>query len=151
MASPYQVFPGQLFTGAKVYREKVVFGRKLVVCDGIGMGGNVSTVAAVASVAGTGAAISAQAGYDYGGSFVLTGGTSMAAGSVATVTFGSPLGGVPVSVLVSSGNQKAGAAAGISAGAVSLSATGFTVFANTAGSLSGQYLVSYMVLRPAVG
>lgn len=143
---PYQVYPGQSFVGSQVFGAKGIFAKKVITTDGLAAGGAVPTVAAL-TAAGTGGAISAQAGYDQAGSFVLTAGTSPAAGSVASVTFGEALSAAPVSVVVTSGNQSAGGAAGISAGVVSVSKTGFTVFANTAGTLSGAYLINYQVIR----
>jgi len=45
---------------------------------------------------------SAPAGHDLGGSFVLTtDSTSVTAGTIATITFGTPLAGAPVAVLIS--------------------------------------------------
>jgi hypothetical protein len=151
MPTPYQVYPGQLFEGSEVKGSKHIFAQPITTTGGIAAGGNVPTVAAVNPGAGTGASISSQAGYDMAGSFVLTAGTGPLTGTMATVTFGSPLVNAPVSVNVTIGNQGLGAATGISGGAVSLAKTGFSVYANAAGTLGGPYLVCYQVFRSPYG
>lgn len=148
---PYTPGPGNLLTGQDLRTTPTTMTGKLTLTGGLASGGNVPTVTALALNGGTGSAISSQLGYDMAGSFVLTGGTSMAAGTIATVTFGSPLAAAPSAVLVSSANTKAAAAAGISAGAVAVTANGFSVFAATAGTIGGTYLISYMVVRSPFG
>lgn len=99
--------------------------------------------AAAGAGAGTGAATSSRVGHDIGGSFVLTAGTTPAAGVVATVTFGTALSAAPVSVVVSCVDTTANAP--VDVGAAALATTGFSVY-GPALTASHTYLISYVVV-----
>lgn len=109
---------------------------------GIFGGGTAPTLAAGAN-AGTGATVGSQLGFDVAGSFVITIGTSPAAGALATVTFGLALNAVPASVILSCWDQTA--AAGVAVGPTSISKTGFTV-SGPSSTATHTLLVNYAVL-----
>lgn len=109
--------------------------------QGINGTGTAPTVAATAG-AGTGASVGSRVGWDVGGSFALTAGTTPAAGSIATVTFGTALAAAPVSVVVSAIDN---AGTVINVGAGTFSATGFTIY-GPALTATHVYLISYQVV-----
>ncbi len=138
---------GQVVVGSHVETAPWIFTQSLTSQKIPSASGTSPTVATVTAGAGTGASVSAVTGYDQAGNFTVTAGTSPAAGTICTVTFGTPLAAAPSSVVVNASNTKAGAAAGITVGAIGLSKSGFAVFGNTAGSLSATYLINYQVIQ----
>lgn len=141
------MFPGQLVPQSKVFPDPVVFAAKAVALGGLGVGGNCPTVTILPG-AGTVGAISAVTGWDQAGQFTLTAGTaSLAGGSLASVTFGSPLSSSPAAVVVTAGLTSG--TVSFTVGAVSVSKTGFVVQGGA--PVSGQaYVINYMVLRGPV-
>jgi hypothetical protein len=107
----------------------------------LGGAGTAPALAAGAN-AGTGASVGSQAGHDLGGSFVLTVGTTPAAGALATVTFGTPLAAAPASIVVTCWDQTS--ATGVAVGPTSISGTGFTV-SGPASTAAHHLLVNYHV------
>ena len=107
-------------------------------------GGGTPPTLAVAAGAGSGASISAQLGFDIGGSFnLLTAGTP-AAGALATVTFGTALNAAPAAVIVTCWDITGAAA--VAVGPTSISATGFTVSTGATATTAHHLLVTYQVL-----
>jgi hypothetical protein len=99
-----------------------------------------------ALIAGTGATVGAVTGSDFGGRFAVTGGTgSTGGGTLATVSFGTPLGAVPSSVVVNA-SDNAGSNA-ISVGSNNLSTTGFAIVSGAAITLAHVYTVTYMTIQ----
>jgi hypothetical protein len=144
---PYQVYPGQLFEGAEVRGAKQIFAKKFVPAGGVATAGAVPTIA-LTSNAGSSSTVTQQAGYDMAGSFLLTAGTTATvAGTVATVTFGDVPSVAPLCVMVSAANTAAGATTTITAGAVAVSKTGFSIFAAGSMLTSATYLVNWCVFK----
>lgn len=114
-----------------------------VTAQSLGGGGPAPTIAGV-----THCVSSAPAGHDLGGSFVLTtDSTSVTAGTIGTVTFGTPLASAPVAVIVTLTDTKSGALAGIGTVYVtSISSTGFTIGNSASMTASSTFLVSYVVV-----
>lgn len=106
-------------------------------------GAGVPPVVAAGANAGTGASVGSQKGHDLGGSFVLTVGTTPAAGALATVAFGAFLAAAPAAILLSCWDQTS--AAGVAVGPTSITATGFTV-SGPASTAAHTLLVNYLVL-----
>ena len=99
----FQVTPGQNFQGDKVFGNPVIAAKHIVAGTGLAVGGNVPTIA-ILSGAGTVGSITQQNGYDTAGNFILNAGTaSIYGGSLASVTFGTPLDVTPSSVICSAG------------------------------------------------
>jgi hypothetical protein len=141
---PYQVYPGQNFEGAKVETAQQIFGKKVITTGGLAAGGNVPTIA-ILSGAGTVGTITQQNGYDQAGNFILTAGSaSIFGGSLASVTFGSPLSATPVAVNVSAGYTSG--TTSLAVGAVSVSKTGFVIQGGAPASAAA-YLMSYQVIK----
>lgn len=144
MTTPF--IPGQDYVGSKVNTAPQVFTQAVQTQAGITAGGLAPKITALAA-AGSLAAVSAQVGYDQAGSFVLTAGTTPTGGSICTVTFGRPLNAAPSSVLVACGDQTNAATTSINVSAISVTKTGFTVFAGSAATLAHTYLISYQVIK----
>ena len=106
--------------------------------------GTVPTLA-VGAGAGSGASISAQLGFDIGGSFnLLTAGTP-AAGALATVTFGTALSAAPSMIMLNGWDATAATPVGVALGATSIATTGFTV-SGPALTAAHHILINYFVL-----
>jgi hypothetical protein len=132
---------GALFSTGGVNGNGPVTGTT-VTAQSLNGSGTAPTVGAGAN-AGTGATVGSQLGHDLGGSFVLTAGTTPAAGALATVTFGTALAAAPAAVLVTCWDQTS--AAGVAVGVTSVSGTGFTV-SGPAPTAAHHLLVSYAVI-----
>lgn len=136
--------PGQVYLGSKLNAEPQVFAASVTTLAGVKAGGNVPSVAILRG-SGTVGSITGQTGFDQAGSFVLNAGTAtIVGGSLASVTFGTPLAAAPSAVIVN---------AGITAGTVSFAVApvsvtnkGFVVQggAPTSGTA---YLISYQVIQ----
>ncbi len=113
-----------------------------VYAQALGGNGPAPTVGAGAN-AGSGASIGSQLGHDLGGSFVITVGTTPAAGALATVTFGTALAAAPAAVVVTCWDQTS--ATGVAVGVTSVSGTGFTV-SGPASTAAHHLLVNYHVI-----
>lgn len=109
--------------------------------QGLGGTGPAPAVAAGAG-AGTGAAISAQKGHDLGGSFICTTAGTPAAGTLATVTFGTALAAAPAAVLVTCWDNTGAAAVAVG---YSATATAITVL-GPATTAAHALLITYLVL-----
>ena len=141
MTTPYT--PGQLYPGQKLETPPTIFASVVTQQQIPHAGGTAPKVALFASNSGTGAAISAVTGYDMAGNFTITAGTSPAAGTQFTVTFGRPLAAAPVAVNVTAADTSGNT--NISFGASVMSKTGFSVYAGAAMTLNHVYLISYQV------
>ena len=143
---PTTFAPGQNSQGAKAFPEGVVFGGAISTTQGIVAGGYKPSLT-VQTAAGAGASVGSQVGTDQAGSFVLTAGSaSTAGGSQVVLTFATPLPSTPVSVNVTAGNTTSSATTNVSAGAISVSKSGFTVY-SSAPAANATYLISYQVFR----
>ena len=141
MTTPFQL--GQAIIGSKVETVPTVFSQPVTQQQVPHSGGTAPKVALFASNSGTGASISAVTGYDMAGNFTITAGTGPIAGTACTVTFGRPLAAAPVAVNVTV--QDTSGSTNTVFGALALSKTGFSVYANTTWTLNHAYLVSYQV------
>jgi len=141
MTTPFQL--GQAIIGSKVETVPTVFSQPVIQQQVPHSGGTAPKVALFASNSGTGASVSAVTGYDMAGSFTITAGTGPIAGTACTVTFGRPLAAAPVAVNVTV--QDTSGSTNTAFGALALSKTGFSVYANSTWTLNHAYLVSYQV------
>lgn len=108
---------------------------------GLNGGGTAPVIAGV-----THCVSSAPAGHDMGGSFVLTtDSTSVGAGTIATITFGTPLGAAPVAVLVSVVDTTATVTA-VSTVVATATSTAITIKNTAAMTASHTFLVTYVVI-----
>lgn len=140
----FTVTPGQAFLGSDVTANPVIHAKKVTTTRGLAAGGNVPTVA-ILSGSGTVGSITQQNGYDQAGNFILTAGTaSIFGGSLASVTFGTPLAASPVSVNVNAGIVTGTVSLGV--GAVSYTKSGF-VIQGAAPASGTAYLISYQVIQ----
>lgn len=105
-------------------------------------GAGTAPVVAAGAGAGTGPSIGSQKGHDLGGSFVLTTGTTPAAGTLATITFGTPLAAAPASVIVTCWDNTGAAAVAVG---YSATASAITVL-GPATTAAHALLVSYLVV-----
>jgi len=114
-----------------------------VTIQGLNGYGTAPTIAGV-----THCVASAPAGHDLGGSFVLTtDSTSVTAGTIATVTFGTALANAPAAVVVTLADTTAAALAGVGTVYVTaITGTGFTVANSAAMTASSTYLVTYIIV-----
>src|SRR5580704_4194269 len=104
-------------------------------------GGTAPTVAGV-----THCVSSAPVGHDLGGSFVLTtDGTSVTAGTIATVTFGNTYSAAPVAVLISVADTTSTVTA-VSTVIATVSATAITIKNTASMTASHTFLVTYVVV-----
>lgn len=108
-------------------------------------GTGVAPAVAAGTGAGTGATITSQKGHDLGGSFVVTAAGTPAAGTIATVTFGTALSAAPVAVFVSVVNTTTPALV-TTCYADTFTATGFDVHDTAALTATDTYLVQYFVV-----
>lgn len=106
-------------------------------------GSGPAPVLAAGANAGTGASVGSQLGHDLGGSFVITVGTTPAAGALATVTFGTPLPSAPASIVLSCWDQTSGT--GVAVGPTSITGNGFTV-SGPASTAAHHLLVNYHII-----
>ena len=137
---------GQVFLGSEQVASPVVYGGQATFQQGLTAGGAAPTVAVGAGAgAGTQATITGLTGYDWAGNFTVNTGTaSTAAGTIATVTFGTQLPGAPASVVVSVCDVATPAV--IASGAGSITKSGFSVF-TAAPTANKSYTVTYVVVR----
>lgn len=143
-ATPLTYIPGQNVPGQKVFNEPVSAIKKIIAYSGIAAAGNVPTVAILGG-SGTVGSITSQTGYDMAGNFILTAGTAtIVGGSLASVTFGSPLSAAPVAVQVNAGYTAGTFSFGV--GAVSITKNGFVVQGGAPVS-GAAYLISYQVIK----
>lgn len=106
--------------------------------------GTAPTLAAGAG-AGVGAAISAQLGFDLGGSFTLTTAGTPAAGVLASVTFGTALTAAPAMVLTSCWDTSAGTPVFVGTAATSITKTAFNI-SGPATTTAHALAINYFVL-----
>jgi hypothetical protein len=142
MTTPWQ--PGVLYPGQKLEAASQIFAG-VVTQQQVPHAGGTSPPkpVLVGANSGTGASVSALTGYDMAGNFTITAGTSPAAGTQCTVTFGRPLAAAPVAVNVTAADTSGNT--NISFGASVMSKTGFSVYAGAAMTLNHVYLISYQV------
>ena len=107
-------------------------------------GGGTQPVLAAGAGAGAGASISAQLGFDIGGSFNLLTAGSPAAGVLATVTFGAALNAAPAMVMLNCWDITGAAA--VAVGPTSITTTGFSVSTGATATTAHHLLISYAVL-----
>ena len=141
MTTPFT--PGQAIIGSKVETSPAVFAGVVTQQQVPHSGGTAPKVTLFGSNSGTGASVGAVTGYDMAGNFTITAGTGPIAGTACTVTFGRPLAAAPVAVNVTV--QDTSGSTNVAFGALALSKTGFSVYANAATTLNHVYLVSYQV------
>jgi hypothetical protein len=107
--------------------------------------GTAPTIAVVTAGAGAGSTITAQAGFDVGGSFILTTAGSPAAGALATVVFGAALSAAPACILLNGWDQTAATPVGVSLGPSSITGAGFSI-SGPALTAAHLILINYFVL-----
>jgi hypothetical protein len=107
-------------------------------------GAGTAPVITVGAGAGSGGSVGGAVGHDIAGSFVVTTAGSPAAGSLATVVFGTALAAAPVGVIMSAADTTGGGSA-VAVAADTFSMTGFTVV-GPALTTANTYLISYLVV-----
>ncbi len=91
-----------------------------------------------------GAVIGTVTGSDFAANFTVTAGTTPAVGTLATVTYGTPLGAFPSGVIV---NVSDNAGTALTTGAGSLTANGFSIVTTQSPTLNHVYTVNYLVIQ----
>lgn len=141
---PFIPAAGQAYLGSKVEPAPQIATQRFTAAAGIAAGGN-TPVVTITPGSGTNAVLLTQAGYDWAGNFTYKAGTaSIFGGTIATVTFGSPLDVAPVSVIVNAASNSG--TIGLQVGAINLAATGFGISGNAPAS-GGTYTVNWQVVR----
>lgn len=136
--------PGQAWLGYKVAADPIVAAKPITAAGGLAAGGNTPTIT-ITPGSGTIANLISQAGYDMAGNFVYAAGTGIIyGGTLATVTFGTPLDVAPVSVIVDAAYNYGTVALGV--GAINLAKTGFGI-SGQAPTSGGTITVNWFVVR----
>ena len=131
--------PVEVHTDAEIFPD--VFDTGPLTALGLNGTGPLPVIAGV-----THCVASAPAGHDMGGSFVLTtDGTSVGAGTIATITFGTPLGAAPVAVLISVVDTTS-TVTNVTTVVATVTGTVITIKNTAAMTASHTFLVTYVVI-----